>query len=279
MSKREVVGIPIEVDFGRSKVTFFIHPDGPLNEDSIETSLKIEAMQRAARKFAKIQKQLNAGTLDDEEYQVELEKLNKQKGEAVAKIGEPDNETTLADIEEQYKAAVDSLLNARDGEAVSIEEYNRLETLSAQWYKKTLYKPFAVPFLRSCVLDWDLTFDEDSLKILTPDTLLRIGAVDAMGLPTDVVEGKLPVTHDTLDLLSEDQLKLAFVKISTYYGKQKKEEKKSIGNLTDTSQSQRQESAESLNGFRSIESPELTELSQARLLNGESLNSTVLSQN
>jgi hypothetical protein len=246
MSKK-VQGVPIEVDFGRSITTFFIHPDGALNEDSIETSLKIENMQTAARMLAKIQKQMKAGRLDEEEYQAELEKLNRQKEEAIAKLNQPDNDTTLEDIETQYKAACDLLLNARDGKAVSFEEYERLEKESAQWYKKTLYKPFAVPYLRSCVLDWTLyETDED-----------------------ETADNRLPVTIDNLNKLSEDQIKLAFVKISTYYRKDEEKEKKPIEISPSPSPTTTEQSAESRNGFRSLELPEPTELTLTRLPDGD----------
>lgn len=254
-------GVPLEIKFTRETIVFYLHPDGANPTDSVAMRLKVEHMQRAALRLMKVEKQLNAGTIDDEKYVEEIEGIDNQKAELLKSLGERRDKQELTakeyddavlSIEKDYKQNCVALLNARDGQPCSIEDNERLEKEADYWQEKANLRPIAVPYLRSCVIDWNRTSESGE---------------------------KIPLTFDTLNQLTEDQLKLTALKVKAFYDKDAVKEKKPTENSESPLVTTKENLEQSLNGFRSIELQEPTELTPMKLPDGDSENLTAHSQN
>jgi hypothetical protein len=229
--------------------------------------VKVEAMQRASKRFQQCERLVNAGTIDEEEYEEQRAALDVAKEKALSELREKaalsdaiedDKERAAAKagekeeqkaIESQYRTAAASLLNARDGEPLPFEQYEAKEKELEHWRRLASVKPVAVPFLRSCIVKWTLMEDDG--------------------------ETPLPITTDSLNSLTDDWLMVAFTKASAHYQKDQLAEKKSSENSA-SGEGLKETSALPPNGSPVSPSQNAGALGQARSSDGESVNTAKL---
>jgi hypothetical protein len=233
-------GVPIEIKFGSKTDTIYLHPDGAILGDTLGMQVKVEAMQRASKRFQQCERLVNAGTIDKEEYDEQLAALDAAKEKALAEAKDADGRNA---IESQYRTAAASLLNARDGEPLPFEEYEKKERELDRWRMLASVKPVAVPFLRSCIIKWTLTDGQ----------------------------APLPITTDSLNSLTDDWLMVAFTKASAHYQKDQLAEKKSL-ETSANGEAAKETSALPPNGSPVSPSQNAGALGQARSSDGESAN-------
>jgi hypothetical protein len=260
-------GIPVEIKFGTKTDTLFIHPDGMIVGNSTQLQLQFERTRRAAKNVDRIRKKLLGGQLSRDEWEEAQRKLDEQMAEGMTKLDErlTSGEINQKEFDETkrtndliYRQQVDSLLNQRDGEMISLDEEDKLSLELEEWLKRATVKPFAVPMLKSCVLDWTL---------------------EATGEDGRTNGEKLAVSFESLQSLPEDFLIVAFTKVFNRYSEDAEQEKKPTENLQLPSVTKKANSDESLNGFRSLELPEATDLTRTGLQSGDNESSTVPLQN
>lgn len=259
-----IEGVPVEVKFTRSTITFFVHPEGPVVEDSIGMKFKSEQMQRAGKRVSQIERRLMAGTIDEDEYEEKRQEIEAERDEALAALQSrlDSHDITTADFNEQEKAinkgfavASRSLLNARDDEPIDADEAERLTVELEKWRKLASIRPIAVPYLRSCIVGWTWYAD---------------AAAEAAGSP-------LPVTADNINRLTDDQLLIVFIRISAHYRKEEEAEKKSSENSPSDSLMKTEGPDQSLIGTESTPYRENGASVPARLPDGESENFAAVS--
>jgi hypothetical protein len=251
-------GTPVEVKFGTKTNTLYVHPDGVIVGNSTQLQLQFERAQRARKRVEQIRRKLAGGEMSGEQWQEAQRKLDEQMKEGMdnldaklagGEIEKKEFDDTKRSNEIFYRTQVDFLLNQRDGEPVSLDEEDKLSSELEVWLQRASFKPFAVPMLKSCLLSWTLN------------------KADENGRATDE---PLPLTYDDLNSLPEDFIIVAFMAVNNHYKEDEAEEKKPTETLQLLSVTTTAHSAESLNGFRSLELPEPTELTPARSQSGDS---------
>jgi hypothetical protein len=247
MSNRNapIQGVPIEVKFGKKIDTLWIHPDGAISGDAIGAQMRVEKMQAAAKRLAQVTRKLNAGTIDHEAYEEGKAKLDAAYEDAKKELTKPDD---LRQLESQYKSSCAALLEARDGVPLDADEFEKLGEEQEKWKRLASIKPFAVPYLRSCVLSWTILKAEGDAE-------------------------PMPITIDNLNSLGEDWLLVAFMRVSSHYEKEKDAEKKLNESLLNNSATLTADSVEFQIGIPSMPSPLSTDKTPEMSSNGESANS------
>lgn len=237
-------------------LTLFLHPDGARNSDMVPLAAKLDRVRRAANHVERIATRLSSGTISAESYLSMQADLDAEKEAEVKKAGS--DAEKIKQIEATYRNQSAYLINARDGQPVTPEEDERLTAEQEQWVKAASVKPFAVPYLHSVILSWDYYEDE---------------AAKENG------DAPLPVTLDNLNEISESRIKAIFEDVLEFYGEQREAEKKSTDKSESPSVTVKESVEPSLNGFRSLELPDLMESDPVRLPDGENESLHAHSQN
>ena len=229
------VGVPLLVDFGKHKNTFYLHPDGVMVDDTITLQVRLESLARAAKRFQQVERKLSAGTMDEDEYEEATAQLKEASDKELAELerklqaGEitpQEQQEQLNALSKQVLQAEKSLKNKKDGTPVPVEEFEKLSAELEHWRKLTQIRPVAVPYLRGCILAWDYNKDKEA---------------EARG-------EYLPISTDSINTLTDDELLVLFNRVSEHYKKDEREEKKLSESLQSDSQMKKGEQGQSLNG-------------------------------
>jgi hypothetical protein len=252
-----IEGVPVEVKFGTRTDTLFVHPDGVIVGNSTKLQLQFEQATRARNRVEQIRKKLAGGEFSRDQWEEAQRKLDEQLEEGMSKL---DARLTNSEISQKefddtkkanelfYRKQVDFLLNQRDGEPVSLEENDKLQLEVEGWEQRASFKPFAVPMLKSCLLDW---------------------TVEAAGEDGRGNGEPLGLTFDSLQSLPEDWIIVAFIAVNNYYKEDEEKEKKHTEKPADSLLMSKPDKDTSLTISGSTELPELTGSDLRKLGNGE----------
>jgi hypothetical protein len=199
-----------------------IHPDGPQVDDPIMMSFRVETVQRVSRTITMLQRQRDAGTLDQRQYDELFSQLGQAKDENTAELirkrdaGEITNQVCSEQLDladKMFRESIDSLDEQRTGKLLTPEEFNKLTARIEQWRASCDTRAIAAGYIRATVFKWDNYADEATMK--------------AGGDP-------LPISDEVLLPLGEMVLISMMNRIRDYYALRDAEGKGSSENSGDT---------------------------------------------